>query len=160
VHDQRKKFKRGQLTDDRINLLSDLQFEFSTQPNVVGAKLTVPVAISKIFKYQKENGNSSFPNKEPYKQLHHWIAHAKNVSKKIIQEGNGNPNFTLPHLKLLNELGIIKLPTNFKLKDQVPPKAKAQGALARVSRVSVFPPMKKLRQHVQRPRHPFKQRRK
>jgi hypothetical protein len=26
VHNQRKKFKSGQLTDDRINLLSDLQF--------------------------------------------------------------------------------------------------------------------------------------
>jgi hypothetical protein len=59
VHYQRKKFKSGQLTDDRINLLSDLQFEFSAQANVVGAKLTVPVAISKIFKYKKENGNIS-----------------------------------------------------------------------------------------------------
>jgi hypothetical protein len=171
VHDQRNKFKRGQLSDDRINLLSDLQFEFSTQPKVV--KLTVPVAISKIFKYKKENGNISIPNKEPYKQLYHWITHANNASKKIIQEGNGNPNFTLPNLKLLNELGIIKLPTTFKLKEtatsmsakkketkkkktQVPPTAKAQGALARVSRVSVV----KLRQHVQRPRHQFNQRRK
>jgi hypothetical protein len=70
------------------------------------------------------------------------------VSKKIIEEGNGNPNFTLPNLKLLNKLGIIKLRTNFKLKKtttpkaakkkettQVPRKANAQGALARVSRV-------------------------
>jgi hypothetical protein len=177
MRDQRKKFKRGQLTDDRINLLYDLQFEFSTQKHVVGAKLTVPVAISKIFKYKRENGNISIPNKEPYKQLHRWITHAKNASKKIIQEGNGNPNFTSPNLKLLNKLGIIKLPTNFKLKEtatpkaakkkemkknmtQVPPKAKTQGALARVSRVSVVPPMKKIRQHVQRPRHPFNQRRK
>jgi hypothetical protein len=149
VHDPRKKFKSGQLTDDRINLLSDLQFEFSIQANVVGAKLTVPVAISKIFKYKKENGNISIPNKEPYKQLRRWITHAKDASKKIIEQGNGNPNFTLPNLKLLNELGIIKLPTNFKLKEtttttkaakkkettKVPPKAKAQGARATVSRV-------------------------
>jgi hypothetical protein len=161
VHDQRKKFKRGKLTDDRINLLSDLQFEFSTQPNVVGAKVTVTVAISKIFKYKKENGNSFIPNKEPYKQLHCWIYHAKNASKKIVQEGNGNSNFTLLNLKLFNELGTIKLPTNFKLKEtatpkaakkkdmkkkmtRVPPKAKAQGALATLSRVSVIPPRKKI----------------
>jgi hypothetical protein len=155
-------FKRGQLTNDRINLLSDLHFEFSTQANVVGSKLTVPVVVSKIFKNKKENRNISIPNKEPYKQLHRWITHAKNASKKIIQEGNGNPNFTLPNLKLLNELGTIKLPANFKLKEtatpkaakkketkkkmtQVPPKAKAQGALARASRVSIVPRMKKNR---------------
>jgi hypothetical protein len=53
VHDQRKKFKTGQLSDDRINLLSDLQFDFSLQANVVGAKLTVPEEISNIFKYKK-----------------------------------------------------------------------------------------------------------
>jgi hypothetical protein len=53
VHDQRKKFKTGQLSDDIINLLSDLQFDFSLQANVVGANLTVPVAISNIFKYKK-----------------------------------------------------------------------------------------------------------
>jgi hypothetical protein len=58
----------------------------------------------------------------------------------------GNPNFTLPDLKLLKELGIVHLPTNFKLKEtqtpkavkkiktkkkmaKVLPKAKAQGAL-------------------------------
>jgi hypothetical protein len=40
VHDQRKKFKNG-VSDDRINLLSDLQLDFSMQTNVVGAKLTV-----------------------------------------------------------------------------------------------------------------------
>jgi hypothetical protein len=52
----------------------------------------------------------------------------------------------------LNELGIIDLPTNFKLKDtptpkvvkkktaKVLPKAKAQGALAKVP---VLPQMKK-----------------
>jgi hypothetical protein len=85
------------------------------------------------------------------------------MCQKNIQEGNGNPNFTLlPNLKLLNEIGIIKLPTNFKLKEtttpkatrkketkkkttQVPPKAKAQGALARVSGLSVVPPKRKIR---------------
>jgi hypothetical protein len=123
VHDQRKKFKRGQLIDDRINLLSDLQFEFSMQPNVVGAKLMVPVAISKIFKYKKENRNIFIPNKEPYKQLHRWITHAKDASKKIIREGNGNPNFTLPNLKLLKELGMIRLPNKFKWKETSTPKA-------------------------------------
>jgi hypothetical protein len=145
VHDQRNKFKKVQLTDDRINLLSDLQFDFSMQANVVGAKLTVPVAISKIFKYKKENGNISIRNKEPHKQLRRWITHVKYASKKIIEQGNGNPNFTLPNLKLLNKLGILKLPTNFKLKQtttpkaakkketkkkmtKVPPKVKAQGA--------------------------------
>jgi transcription initiation factor IIF auxiliary subunit len=154
VHDQTNKTKRGHLTDVRINLMYDLNFEFSMQPNVVGAKLTVPVAIFKIFKYKKEKGNISIPNKDPYKQLHRWITHAKDASKKIIQEGNGNSNFTLPTLKLLNELGITQLPTNFKLKEtatpkaakkketkkkmaKVPPKANAHGALARVSRVSV-----------------------
>jgi hypothetical protein len=85
VHDQRKKFKSEQLTDYRINLLSDLQFEFSTQANVVGAKLTVPVEISKILKYKKENGNTSIPKKESYKQLRCWITRAKNASKKIIE---------------------------------------------------------------------------
>jgi hypothetical protein len=149
MHDQRKKIKREKLTDDRINLLSDLPFEISTQPHVVGAKLTVPVAISNIFKHKKENGNISIQNKEPYKQLHPWITHAKDASKKIIQEGNGNQNFTLPNLKVLNELRIIKLPTNFKLKEtatlkmaekkemkkkmtKVPPKAKDQGTSVRV----------------------------
>jgi hypothetical protein len=100
------------------------------------------------------------PNKEPHKQLRRWITHAKAASKKIIEQGNGNPNFTLPNLKLLNELGIIKLPSNFKLKEtittksakkketkkkmtKVPPKAKAQGARATVSRVSVVAPKKK-----------------
>jgi hypothetical protein len=60
-------------------------------------------------------------------------------------------------LKLLNEIGIIQLPSNFKLKETTttksvkkkekkkkstkePPKAKAQGALATVSRVSVAAP--------------------
>jgi hypothetical protein len=42
------------MTDDRINLLYNLLFKFSTQLNVVGAKLAVAVAISKIFKYQKK----------------------------------------------------------------------------------------------------------
>jgi hypothetical protein len=71
----------------------------------------------------------------------------KDASKKIIQEQNGNPNFTLPNFKLLNELGIIHLPANFKLNKtatpkavkkketkkkmaKVPPKAKAHGALS------------------------------
>jgi hypothetical protein len=82
------------------------------------------------------------------------------VSKKIIEQGSGNPNFTLPNLKLLNELGIIKLPSNFKLKEttttksakkkekkkttKLPPKGKAQGARATVSRVSVVAPNKNI----------------
>jgi hypothetical protein len=162
VHDQRKKFKAGVLSDDRINLLSNLQFDFSMQTNVVGAKLTVPVAISNIFEYKKEHGNISVPNKEPHKQLRHWITHVKAASKKIIEQGSGNPNFTLPNLKLLNELGIIQLPSNFKLKETTttksakkkekkkkkttkePPKAKAQGARATVSRVSVAAPKKNI----------------
>jgi hypothetical protein len=154
-------FKTGQFSDDIINLLSDLQFDFSLQANVVGAKFTVPVEISNIFKYKKEHRNISIRSKEPHKQLHRWITHAKDASKKIIEQGNGNPNFTLPNLKLLNELGIIKLPSNFKLKEttppnaakkketkkkttKVPPKAKAQGARATVSRVSVVAPSKKI----------------
>jgi hypothetical protein len=67
VHDQRKKIKAGVLSDDRINLLFDLQFDFSMQTNVVRAKLTVPLAISNIFKYKIEDGNISVPNKEPHK---------------------------------------------------------------------------------------------
>jgi hypothetical protein len=39
VHDQRKKFKAGVVSDDRINLLSDLQFDFSMQTNVVAKKV-------------------------------------------------------------------------------------------------------------------------
>jgi hypothetical protein len=35
VHDPRKIFKAGVLADDRINLRSDLQFDFSMQTNVV-----------------------------------------------------------------------------------------------------------------------------
>jgi hypothetical protein len=115
------------------------------------------VTISNIFKYKKEHGNISVTNKEPHKQLRRWITHAKAVSKKSIEQGSGNPNFTLPNLKLLNELGIIKLPSNFKLKEttttkyaktketmttKMPPKAKAQGARATVSRVSVVAPKK------------------
>jgi hypothetical protein len=175
VHDQRKKIKNGVLSDDRINLLSNLQFDFLMQTNVVGAKLTVSVAISNIFKYKKEHGNISVPNKEPHKQLRRWITHVKAASKKIIEQGSGNQNFTLPKLKLLNGLGIIKLPSNLKLKEttttksankketkkktttttksankketkkkttKVPPKAKAQGARATVSRVSVVAPKK------------------
>jgi hypothetical protein len=69
VHDQRKKIKAGVLSDDRINLLSDLQFDFSMQTNVVEQKLTVPMAISRIVKYKKEHGNVAVPNKEPHKQL-------------------------------------------------------------------------------------------
>jgi hypothetical protein len=83
------------------------------QTHAVGAKLTVPVVILKIFTYKKEHGNISVPNKEPHKQLRRWITHAKAASKKTIEQGNRNPNFTLPNLKLLNELGIIKLPSNW-----------------------------------------------
>jgi hypothetical protein len=63
VHDQRKKIKAGVLSDDRITLLSDLQFDFSMQTNVVEQKLKVPMAISRIFKYKKEHGNVAVPNK-------------------------------------------------------------------------------------------------
>jgi hypothetical protein len=115
VHDQRKKFKGGTLSDDRITLLFDLQFDFSMQTNVVKQKLTVPVAISRIFKYKKEHGNVAVPNREPHKQLQRWIVHAKATSKKIIAQGSGNPKFTLPNLKLLHQLGIIQLPPDFKL---------------------------------------------
>jgi hypothetical protein len=120
------------------------------------------MAISNIFKYKKEHGNISVPNKVPQKHLRRWITHAKATSKKIIEQGSGNPNFTLPNLKLLNELGIIQLPSNFKLKETTtttksakkkekknkttkePPKAKAQGARATVSRVSVAAPTKNI----------------
>jgi hypothetical protein len=117
VHDQRKKIKAGTLSDDRITLLSDLQFDFSMQMNVVEQKLTVPTAISIIFKYKKEHGNVAVPNKEPHKQLRRWIVHAKYTTKKIIAQGSGNPKFTLLNLKLLHELGIIQLSTDAKLKE-------------------------------------------
>jgi hypothetical protein len=115
VHDQRKKFKAGTLSDDRISLLSDLEFDFSMQTDVVEKKLTVPIAISRIFKYKKEHGNVVVPNREPHMQLRRWIVHAKATSEKIIAQGSGNPKFTLPNLKLLHELGIVQLPPNFKL---------------------------------------------
>jgi hypothetical protein len=35
VHDQRRKFKTGQLSDDRVNLLLDLQFDFSFRQMVL-----------------------------------------------------------------------------------------------------------------------------
>jgi hypothetical protein len=114
LHDQRKKIKAGKLSDDRITLLSDLQFDFSMQTNVVEQMLPVPMAISRIFKNKKEPGNVAVPNKEPHKQLRRWIFQAKATSKKIIAQGGGNPKFTLPNLKLLYELGIIQLPTDFK----------------------------------------------
>jgi hypothetical protein len=57
----------------------------------------VGVAISKIFKYKKENGNILVPKRDHYKQLRRWITHAKDVSNKIIQEGEGNPKLTLPN---------------------------------------------------------------
>jgi hypothetical protein len=84
VHYQRKKIKAGTLSDDRITLLSDLKFDFSMQTNAVEQKLTVPVAISRIFKYKKEHGNVAVPNHEARKQLRRWIVHAKSASKKII----------------------------------------------------------------------------
>ena len=102
--------------------------------------MTVPIAISRIFKYKREHGNVAVPNQEPHKQLRRWIVHAKATSKKIIAQGSGNPKFTLPNLKLLHELGIIQLPPNFKLVEKTtttsatkkekktmkaPPKAKA-----------------------------------
>jgi hypothetical protein len=118
VHDQRKKFKAGTLADDRVSLLSELEFDFSMQTNVVDQKLTVPIAISRIFKYKKVHGNVAVPNTEPHKQLRRWIVHAKATSKKIIAQGSGNPKFTLPNLKLLHELGTIQLPPNFKLLEE------------------------------------------
>jgi hypothetical protein len=161
VHDQRKKIKAGTLTDDRITLFSDLQFDFSMQTNVVEQKLTVPMAISRIFKYKKEHGNVAVPNKEPHKKLRRSIVHAKSTSKKIIAQGSGNPKFTLPNLKLFHELEIIHLPPNFKLKETTttmyatkkekkkttkePPKAeKPQGARTTVPRVSVAVPKKNI----------------
>jgi hypothetical protein len=120
------------------------------QPNVVEKKLTVPVVISNIFKYKKEHGNIAVPKKEPHKQLRRWIVHAKAMIKKIIEQGSGNPKFTLPNLKLLNKLGIIQLPPNFKLKEtkttmsvkkkknttkETPKVVKPQGARTTVSRV-------------------------
>jgi hypothetical protein len=161
VHDQRKKINPGTLSDDRITLLSDLQFDFLMQTNVVEKKLTVPVAISRIFKYKKEHGNVAVPNKEPQKQLRRWIVHPKSASKKIIAQGSGNPKFSLPNLKLLHKLGIIQLPPDFKLKETTtamsatkkekkkmtnePPKAeKPQGARTTVPRVSVPVPQKNI----------------
>jgi hypothetical protein len=115
VHDQRRKLKAGTLSDDRITLLSDLEFDFSMQTNVVEQKLTVPVAISRIYKYKKEHGDVAVPKREPHKQLLRWIVHAKATSKKTIAQGSGDPKFTLPNLKLLHRLGIIQLPPDFKL---------------------------------------------
>jgi hypothetical protein len=103
------------LADDRISLLSDLEFDFSIQTNVVEQKLMVPIAISRIFKYKKEHGNVAVQNREPHKQLRRWIVHAKATLKKTIAQGSGNPKLTLPNLKLLHGLGIIQLPPNFML---------------------------------------------
>jgi hypothetical protein len=80
-------------------MLAKIHFESKMQYNVVGAKLTVGVAISQIFRYQKENGNIKVPMQDPYKQIHRWIVHAKTEAKKIFKEGKGHPQFTLPHLK-------------------------------------------------------------
>jgi hypothetical protein len=159
VHDQRKKFKAGTLSDDRISLLSDLEFDFSMQTNVVEQKLTVPIAISRIFKYKKEHGNIAVPNREPHMQLRRWIVHAKATSKKIIAQGSGNPKFTLPYLKLLHELGIIQLPPNFKLLEKTttmsatkkekmkktskaPPKAKSTSRPKAKAKAPIQPKMK------------------
>jgi hypothetical protein len=100
----------------------------------------------------KNNGNIEVPRKDPYTQLHHWIVHAKTEAKKSINEGERNPQFTMPHLESLNKLGLIKLPTQFKLEDtpttpnatkkkkaKAPPKAKATIA----PHVSVAPPKNK-----------------
>jgi hypothetical protein len=130
------------------------------QTNVVEQKLTVPVAISRIYKYKNEHGNVAVPNREPHKQLRRWIVHAKATSKKIIAQGSGNPKFTLPNLKLLHQLGIIQLPPDFKLLERTtttisatkkvkkkmtkePPKAeKRQGARGALPIVSVPVPQK------------------
>jgi hypothetical protein len=155
VHDQRRKFKAGTLSDDRTTLLSDLESDFYMQTNVVEQKLTVHVAISRIYKYKKENGTVAVRNIEPHKQLRRWIVHAKATSKKIIAQGSGNPKCTLPNLKLLHQLGIIQLPPDFKLLERAtttiyatkkekkkmtkePPKAeKPQGARSALPIVSV-----------------------
>jgi hypothetical protein len=150
VHNQRKKYKAGMLSASRIDMITTLHFEFMMQRNFVGAKLTVTVAIFEIFKYQKEHGNIEVPRKSPFKQLHHWIFPTE--AKKIIKEGEGNPQFTMPPLKSLNKLGLMKLRTQFKLKDtpttpkatkkkttEAPPKAKATV----VQNVSVDPPKNK-----------------
>jgi hypothetical protein len=132
-------------------MLTTLNFVFTKQQNVVGDKLTVTVTISQIFKYQKEYGNIEVPNKDPYKQLHHWIIHAKTVSKTMIKEGEGNPQCTMPHLKSLIKILLINLPTQVKLRDKpttpkatmkkttnAPPKSKAPVA----TKVSVASPKK------------------
>jgi hypothetical protein len=85
VHDQRNKYKAGTLTAERMDMLATIHFEFTMQPNVVGAKLTVAVVISQICKYQKEHGTIEVPMKDPYKQLHRWIVHAKTEAKKTIK---------------------------------------------------------------------------
>jgi hypothetical protein len=84
----------------------------------------VGAAIAAILKYKKEHGNTNIPKVDPHKHLHIWIIHAKTAPKKIIQEGCGNPRFTMPHLLPLRKLGIIDLPTGFKLKE-APTKPKA-----------------------------------
>jgi hypothetical protein len=61
VNDQRKKYKTINLSAEQINMLANVHFEFMKQHNVVGAKLMVGVAISQIFRYQKENGNIEVP---------------------------------------------------------------------------------------------------
>jgi hypothetical protein len=70
-----------------------------------------------FFKYKKEHRNNAIPEADPYKHLHHWIIHAKTVPKKSVQEGNGNPRFTMPLLLSLRIVGIIDLPTGFKSKE-------------------------------------------
>jgi hypothetical protein len=84
VHDQRKKYNSGTLTNSRIKMLAPLNFQFQKQRNVVGDKFTVPVAIAAIFKYKKELGSTDVPKADPYKHPHRLIIHAKTVSKKII----------------------------------------------------------------------------
>jgi hypothetical protein len=131
------------LADDRISLLSDLEFDFSMQTNVVEKKLAVPIAISRIFKYKKEHGNVAVPNREPHKQLRRWTVHAKATSKKSIAQGSGNPKFTLPTLKLLHELGIIQLPPNFKLLE----KTTTTSATKKEKKTTKAPPKAKSTPH-------------
>jgi hypothetical protein len=87
------------------------------QPYVVGAKLTVIMAISQIFKYERDHGTVEIPKKDSYRQLHHWILNAKTTAKKNIKEGKRNPEFIMPLLRLLNKLGLIQLTPPFKFKD-------------------------------------------
>jgi hypothetical protein len=115
MHDQMKKFKAGVLSDDRINLLSDLQFDFLIQANC-SKKVDGSHGNIKNLQVQERTWKCSCA-----KQRTTQTATPLDSSRKSYVQENyctrGNPKFTLPTLKLLNELGIIQLPPNFKLKE-------------------------------------------